>query len=150
MNNNFYPPWWDTTLTIFNKYEDSQTHVVTWYKHTIDNCFWKYTGNKLTIDQVTLDTNRIVCRIPKSAKFKEKFEWVQVPNDKMSKFFTLGVGDIIVKGKVDDEINEYQANKRSSDLLGKYKALQGCMEVEAVAINVGNGRCSEHYYVQGI
>jgi hypothetical protein len=68
----------------------------------------------------------------------------------MSDFFTLGTGDIIVKGEVDDEIDEYTSKKRSTDLVAKYKALQGCMQIEEVAINVGAGRCNEHYYVKGI
>ena len=57
------PIWWDTTLTIFNKYEDPLTQVVTWHKHILTKCFWKYVGDKVQINQVTLETNNIICRI---------------------------------------------------------------------------------------
>ena len=146
-----YPEWWDTTVTIFNKFEDPQTQVVTWFKHQIDgSCFWKYTGDKLTINETTIETNTVLCRIPKQDDFLEKYQWVALPNDRMGDYFTIGQGDIIIRGAVNDEIDEYRAGKRSSDLLGKYKALQGCMQVEVVAINVGPGRCNEHYLVKGI
>ena len=145
-----YPVWWETTVTIYNKYIDPLTQLVTWYKTTVDNCFWKYVGDKITIGETVLETNNIICRIPKDSKFLEKYQWEKLPNDKMSEHFTLGQGDIIIKGSVDDVVNEYAQGKRATDLLVKYKALQGCMEVQEIAINVGAGRCNEHYYVKGI
>ena len=148
MNN--YPVWWDTTITIFNKYQDPQTQVVTWHKHIVEKCFWKYVGDKVTINNTTLETNNIICRIPKQNDFLERHEWIAQPNDEMTNYFTLGPGDILVKGEVDDTINEYAKGQRSTDLLKKYKALQGCMTVEETAINTGKGRCNEHYFVKGI
>ena len=85
-----------------------------------------------------------------SDNFLEKFQWVQIPNDHMNEYFTLGAGDLIVKGEVEDEINEYQVGSRSNDLLNKYKQLQGCMSIEETSINVGPGRCNEHYLVRGV
>ena len=63
---------------------------------------------------------------------------------------TFGAGDIIIKGEVDDVIDEYTKGHRSSDILDKYKPLQGCIEVDSVGINVGAGRCMEHYTVRGV
>ena len=150
MNNELYPEWWETTITVYNKYVDPQTKVVRWYRTVIDGTFWKYVGDKVTIGQTVLETNNIICRIRKDDRFLEKYQWLQVPNDQMSNYFTLGKGDILVKGAVDDEINEYQSGSRSTDFIAKYKELQGCMSVEEIAINVGAGRCNEHYYVKGI
>lgn len=144
------PAWWDTTLTVFNKYEDPLTQVVTWHKKVLTKCFWKYVGDKVQINQSVLETNNIICRIPQNIHFLEKYNWVTVPNDEMDAYFTLGRGDIIVKGEVDDVINEYSSGQRSTDLIAKYKELQGCMEIEEVAINVGAGRVIPHYYVKGI
>lgn len=147
---NHYPKWWNTTLTIYNRYEDPQTQYVRWYRYVIKNCFWKYSGNKITIDKVVLDTNNIICRIRVNENFLEKYEWINIPNDEMHKYFTLGQGDIIIKGEVEDEIDEYYSGKRSSDLKKKYKALQGCMEIQEFSVNTGGGRGNEHYYVRGI
>lgn len=147
---NSFGSWWDTTVTIYNKFEDPQTHVVKWYRHVVHNCFWKSAGNKITIGSVTLDSNNIICRIRENDKFLEKHLWVATPNDEMSNYFTLGVGDIIVKGEVDDEINEYASGQRSTDLKTKYKKLQGCMEIQQWSNNTGGGRGNQHYFTSGI
>ena len=150
MNNAIYPEWWETTLTIYNKFTDPQTQVVRWYKTVVEGAFWKYVGEKINIGNTVFETNNIICRIRKDDRFLEKHQWLNVPNDQMSKYFTLAKGDIIVKGEVDDEINEYQSGHRSNDLIAKYKELQGCMSIDKMAVNVGAGRCDEHYYVRGI
>lgn len=150
MSNAIYPEWWNTTITIYNKYTDPQTEIVKWYKSVIHGVFWKYIGDKIAIGKTVLETNNIICRIRKDDRFLEQYQWLQIPNDKMSEYFTIGKGDIIVKGEVNDEINEYQKGHHSTDLINKYKDLQGCMTIERVAINVGAGRCDEHYYVKGI
>ena len=147
---NDYPIWWDSTLTIYNKFEDAQTNVITWYRNVINNCFWKYVGDRVIINQTVLETNNIICRIPEDDKFLEKYKWIQLPNDEMPQYFTLGPGDIIIKGEVDDIVNEYQSGHRSNDLVRKYKQLQGCMEVQEVAINIGIGRNNPHYYIKGV
>lgn len=148
MNN--YPVWWDSTLTIYNKYTDPQTQVVVWHRHIVYNCFWKDIGNKVSIGNTVLETNNLIARIPKDVSFLPQYEWIALPNDTMPYYFTLGVGDIVVLGAVDDEIDEYKAGKRSSDFVKKYKALQGCMEIQKVGINVGIGRGNEHYSIIGI
>ena len=145
-----YPIWWDTELTIFNKYEDAVTNLITWYKHTVSNCFWKYVGDKVTVGNTVLETNNIICRIPQDDAFLENYLWVALPNYEMGNYFTLSQGDIIVKGNVSDVIDEYQSGHRSSDLLAKYKKLQGCMTIERFSINIGSGRNNPHYYIKGI
>lgn len=147
MNN--YPQWWNETLTIYNKFVDKQTQVVRWYRTAVNNCFWKYTGNKVTIDKTVLETNAVVCRIPQNPDFIEKHQWINIPNDQMNNYFTLAEGDIIIKGEVYDAVNEYTPGTRSSDLIEKYKGLQGCMVINRITINVGGGRNNPHYYVLG-
>ena len=148
MNN--YPSWWDTTITIYNRYEDKQTNLVTWFRHKVGGAFWKYTGDKVVINNTVLETKNIICRIRKDDAFLEKHEWIAIPNDQMSNYFTLSQGDIIVKGEVADEINEYVSGKRSTDLKKKYKDLQGCLEIQEWSNNTGGGRGNEHYFVKGI
>lgn len=148
MNN--YPSWWNTTVTIYNKYTDQQTQLVRWYRHVVDGTFWKYSGNKVVVGNTVLETKDIICRIRKDKNFREKHEWILIPNDEMENYFTLSQGDIIVKGKVDDVIDEYSSGHRSSDLKKKYKSLQGCLEIQEWANNTGGGRGNEHYFVKGI
>lgn len=144
-----FPIWWDTTLTIYNQYKDSQTRLTSWYKTVVPGCFWKYTGNKVTIGTVELETNSTICRIPKNDKFLDRYLWEALPNDQMENFFTLSPGDIIIKGEVDEDIDETVSGKRSTDIIAKYKKLQGCIVIKSWANNTGIGRNDKHYFVTG-
>lgn len=145
-----YPVWWETTITIYNKYEDPQTQEITWFRHVVNDAFLKDVSDKIEISNATLETNKLICRIRENATFMEKYLWIQLSNSEKANFFTLGQGDIIVKYAVDDTIDEYTEGQRSTDILAKYKALQGCMEVDKVSVNVGAGRCNPHYRVEGV
>lgn len=147
MNN--YPIWWDQSITIYNRYEDSNGRI-TWYRHTVSKCFYKDTGNKVIVGDTEIDTSSVLCRIPKQTLFRDKGVWDGMTSAQKQKFFTIGVGDIIVKGIVTDTVNEYDSGKRSSDLLTKYKAQSNCFVVEKCSINVGAGRGMEHYSVRGV
>jgi len=145
-----YPVWWDTTVTVYNKHTDPQTQVVTWYRHTVEDCFWNNVHDKVTLGDTTLETDKTICRLRENSSFKEKYVWVNLPADVKENFFTLGQGDIIIRGEVDDVVDEYTSGHRSSDLVAKYKELQGCFEIEVVSINVGPGRGTPHYRAQGV
>lgn len=149
---NIYPPWWDTTVTIYNRYEDPQTKVITWFKNTVNGCFWKYQHDKLTIGQTVLESNKTICRIRKDERFLEAYAYRDLVSTEKSKYFTLAKGDILIKGDVSDTIDEYIKGHYSTDLIKKYKALQGCIEIDHVSINSNGGRTgmSEHYLVEGL
>lgn len=144
-----FPIWWNTTVTIYNKYEDPQTHVVVWFRTVVSGCFWKASGDKISVGEVVIDSKSTTCRIRKNPLFLERYEWEQLTNDKMGDYFTLGLGDIIVKGEVTDAIDEYTSGHRSTDLLNKYKPSQRCFEIDEFSNNTGVGRNNEHYYVRG-
>jgi len=148
MNN--YPEWWNTTVTVYNKFTDPQTKIVKWYRTVINGAFWQDVHEKVQIGQTVLETNSIICRIRKDDRFLEKYQWLRKPNDEMKNYFTLGKGDIIIRGEVTDEVDEYRSGSRSTDLIAKYKELQGCMSIEESANNTGLGRGQEHYKARGI
>lgn len=150
MTSSNYPVWWDTTITLYSRYKDAQTGVVQWFRHVIDNCFFQDVGSKVTAGQTVLETNSIICRIPEQDNFLARADWVNVPNDSLGNYISIGVGDIIIPATVSDAINEYQAGSRSNDLIAKYKELTGCLVVDRVSINVGIGRNNPHYHVRGI
>lgn len=144
-----FPVWWDTTVTVYNKYIDEQTQVVFWYKNVVSDCFWKLDGTTVNIGDVTLDSKSTICRIPKDERFLEKQDWVKLPNDQRGNYFTLAQADILVKGECDFDIDEYTAGHRSTDLLGKYRDYAGCMEINEFSNNTGVGRNNEHYFTRG-
>lgn len=140
-----YPVWWDTTVTLFNKYEDSKGEV-TWYKTVLTGCFWKYETDYQRVDNATQMTKVLLCRVRKSSDFLENYVWKE--ESSKDSYFTFNDGDILIKGEVEDTINEYTTGQRASDLLKKYK--DKCAEITECRINVGAGRVCEHYLVRGI
>lgn len=144
-----FPVWWDSTVTIYNKYVDPQTQVITWFKNVVTDCFWHLQGSTILAGDVTIDSKTIVCRIPKDVKYMAKQDWVNLPNDQMPEYFTLGQGDIIVKGECEEVIDEYTKGHRSTDLLGKYRQYQAVMEITEFVDSTGVGRNNEHYLVRG-
>jgi len=160
MNN--YPEWWDDTITLFNKYTDPTTKKVKWFPHVITDTFYKIVQEKLTVNTITVESDSTICRIRVSDDFVNPIDWNELPDnnivgstvdptitDTKETKFTLRMGDIIVAGEVDFEVDEYDKGKRSSDLLAKYREWPGCFTVETVAINVGGGRGNEHYSARG-
>ena len=145
-----FPSWWDSTITIYNKHTDPTTKVTKWYRHSIENqCFWKIAGTKVNVGEVVLDTESTVCRIPKQADFKKSAEWTALPNDEKPNYFTLQPNDIVIDALVEDEIDEYQSGKRSTDIINKYRA-QGCITINTVALNTMTGMINPHYYIRGL
>lgn len=146
---NQYGPWWDDTITLYNKYIEPTTKKITWYRHVIPDCFYKHTVEKLTVGKTTIDTNVSICRIRVSPEFLDKKSWMKLSDNERMSYFTLGVGDIVVADETDFDIDEYTAGQRSSDLIKENKEWPGCFTVEVVNINVGGGRGDEHYHVRG-
>ena len=145
MSETSYPVWWDTTVTLYNKYEASNGEI-TWYRTVLAGCFWKYETDYERVENATQMTKVLLCRVRKNSKFVEDYVW-QGLGDKTSKF-TFSDGDILVRGKVEDTIDEYVSGHRASDLLKKYKSR--CAEITECRINVGEGRVCEHYLVKGV
>ena len=143
-----YPEWWDKTVTVYNKYKDPTTAVVTWHSTKIAGCFWKDVGVKLEVGNTSIVTSDIICRIPKQASYLSPFDWYEL-QDK-SGAFTLKQGDIIVLGEFNDEIDEYTRGQRSTDLLEKYHEIDSCMEIKKVAVDTMTGMLSPHYRIVGV
>ena len=151
---NFPFAWWDKTITLYNKYVDPTTQVISWYSTVIHNCYWKninetyYVGTRgISTSGVKLETKNITCRIPKDAKYVDRKTWYELADK--SKNFTIGNGDIIVLGEVTDIIDETESGKHSTDLITKYKKYDACLQVDTYVINTGTGIGMEHYRIVG-
>lgn len=145
---NHYPEWWDDTITLYNKFIDKDNKVY-YFRHVITDCFYKHTVEKVTVGNTTISSNVSICRIRVNDAFVDKRAWNELPASDKRDMFTLSIGDIIVAGETEYEIDEYSKGSRSSDLLKEYKEWPGCFTVETVNINVGGGRGNEHYHARG-
>lgn len=147
MNN--YPEWWDSKITLYNKYTDKETGAVKWFRHVIEDCFYDHQIDKIVVGRTTIESNTSICRIRVSDSFMNKRAWNELQESEKHNFFTLSAGDIIVADEVEDEIDEYVKGSRSSDLIKEFKEWPGCFTVENANINVGKGRGNEHYLARG-
>ena len=145
-----YPEWWNSDITIYNKYINPLTDLITWYKTQISGAFWKNISNRVILGNTTLETNSLICRIRKDEHFLPKQEWNQLPNDEMNDYFTLAEGDIVIKGFVDDNIDEYTQGNRSNDLINKYKSLGECIVINEISLNDDDTRGLMHYSIKGL
>lgn len=146
---NEYPVWWETTVTLYNKYVDPLTHNVSYIRRVLEGCFWDNAGSMVTVGNVQIQSNDVICRIRENALYKPKGQWQSMPNDSLSDYFTLGAGDILIRGEVDDVVDENARNHRASDLIAKYKDTQDCIVIKRFSDNTGAGRCMPHYYAIG-
>lgn len=151
---NFPFAWWDKTITLYNKYVDPTTQVVSWYRTVINNCFWKnvnetyYVGTRgISTTGVKLETKDIICRIPQDDRYVDKYTWETL--DDKSENFTLGNGDIIILGEVEDVIDETEKGSRSTDLVSKYKQYDKSLMIDKYTINTGTGVGMPHYRIVG-
>ena len=143
-----YPEWWDKTVTVYNRFEDTSTHAILWYRHVIDGCFWQDVSNKLQMGETVLEANQLICRIRENPRYMSKYAWIN--SEDRENYFTLGLQDILILGDIDEEIDEYQKGKRASDIIAKYKQITGVLEIESISDDTGPGRCNPHYKVRGI
>jgi len=151
---NFPFPWWDKTITIYNKYVNPTTQRVSWYRTVVDNCFWKsqhlvFSMGRYGVSTIGVITENqtIICRIPKDDRFVEKGAWRDLENK--STKFTLASGDIIILGNVEITLDEYTPGLRSSDILARYREYDACLEIDEYVNNVQTGVGLEHYRVTG-
>ena len=145
---NFPFAWWDSTITIYNKFIDPTTQRVSWYRTVVENCFWKNVNGVYYKGKLEVEVKQIICRIPQNENYVNKREWKELQNK--SERFTLANGDIIVLGEVDDTIDEYTAGMHSTDLLTKYKEFDECLQIDNYTDNVRQGVGMPHYKVIGL
>lgn len=138
--------YWNDTITLYNKYEDTLTGGVSWYRHILQNCFVKRTNNKINVGGVVLQSDNVIIRIPQNSSYTPPIDWIDIPKDLKHQKMTLQPGDLIFLGEITEEIDEYTPGRRSSDLIAKYSVL-GSVYISSVNINTDlpNG----HYFVQG-
>ena len=141
-----YPSWWSTTITLYNKITNAETQEVSWKRTVLNSCFLTVSRqiNMMTDQTTQTYRNTVVCRIPKNNKYVDGYTWDTL-TDRSSKF-TLQAGDIIVKSKVTDEIDEYTKGSRATDLVAKYKA-KGVFRIGYVQDNSDSARHLPHYRV---
>ena len=71
---NHYPSWWNTTITLYNRYVDGDKRVY-YYRHVISDCFYKHTVDKVVVGETTIASNSTTCRIRVSDDYIKSTKW---------------------------------------------------------------------------
>lgn len=96
-----YPKWWNDTITVYNKYLDND-RIAKFQRKVITGCF--YSTRLITNTQngdILIPSNYGV-RVRENKDYVSYMEWT--PNEEGK--FTFNAGDIIIKGNVEDEIDD--------------------------------------------
>ena len=120
-------PYWNEVITLFQK-NTAPDGTVRWNKSTLEGCFWKNKQNRSRSDGAEFKLTSTVCRIPTPCP-------------------AVKIGDILVRGAVSDEIDEYAAGRRSTDLMAKYAGK--CFLVGEARDNSAGKPGIKHIYAAG-
>ena len=138
-----YPEWWNGTITLYNKYIDDENRRVIWYRHVLSGC---YIGTKdvrsVNGSEITL-ANTTVIRVPYSQIYIAHDSWDK--SDARDDHITFRVGDIIVKGECETEIDENKSGSRSNDVISNNSENAFVIKLFADNTNVS----PRHYRIEG-
>lgn len=137
---------WDKTITLYNRFENTESGVVKWYRHVLTDCFVKHTKRLSNAVGVQKTSSENIIRIPEQSNYVSVFDWIMLSDDLKGDYITLQGGDLIVLGGVSDDIDELRKGLRSSDLIAKYKDI-GSLTVNSV--NINTDLPAAHYLVRG-
>lgn len=110
-----YPEWWNKTLTIYNK-SVGEDDEVKYIRRVVNNCFAKISPVYSTSSDLGSVKNQTIVRIPLGD-------------------IIVNAEDIIIIGKIDDEIDEYTNGMRAADILKKYRCANNAFTVKSVTVN---------------
>lgn len=138
--------YWNDTITLYNKFEDTQTGVISWHRHTVEGCFVKRTNNRIKVGGVQKQSDYTIIRIPEQENYLPPHKWAELSANDTTKYMTLQSGDLVFLGNINDEMNERSEGRRSNDIIAKHQAL-GSVFIKSV--NINTDLLNAHYYVRG-
>lgn len=96
---------YNQTITILNKLrrEDNDGKTDVWYKTVVDNAVWYTDSARSAGSNAVYIGSYITILLPFHDEYMDYEEWKkQVNKDEL---FTVSVGDYIIKGTIEDEVN---------------------------------------------
>ena len=122
-----YPNYWNDAVTLYTRSMDADG-LVTWEHTVYRGCFWQHRSALSTGDGRHLGVEKLICRFRAPAP-------------------EVKPGDIVIKGEVYDEIDEYTEGSRSADLLNTYTG--NGFAVTATHDNTSRAAMIPHLYTEG-
>lgn len=132
------------TITVLNKLkgQDSATKFDVWYKTVLHNSSFTTT----TISNISGTTVSVggvyTVRVPYDPNYKPYSEWIDDPTEG----FTFSIGDIIIKGEIEESITTPQ---EVSKILQKYQPNAFTIRA-SLKDNTGVMEFGQHYHIEGV
>lgn len=145
---------YDDTITVINKLDakDSLLKQDAYYKTVIDHCMWTSQSVRDVSDSGVVNVGTVnQVQIPESEHYLPYKEWRKAEN--RDDAFTLRMGDYVIRGKVEEDIDASNIKKVVS--LYEPEAFQIQSFIDATKkkgfnhSNAGIMRFIEVYYVEG-
>lgn len=120
----------NSDITIYNKFVDPATHSEAWIHNQVEDVIWEDTKAANVIASGLLEADRYTVYIPmaRGENYHTPIAW-QAMIDKGTSW-TLQLGDVIVRGLVDDDISD---TFTISDLKKKYDDVAVIRSVDRMA-----------------
>ena len=141
-----YPHWWNTTITLYNKYTRSDKKIA-YSRRVLNNVFYKAEKTEQLSGPALYQASSYIVRIPQDTAYLPHSQFAQQPEENIGDYFTLNTGDLVFKGEIDEEIDETVSGMRANDLLNKY--MPDCFTVKTFSDNTGTA-VARHYYISGV
>lgn len=141
-------PNYNQTITVYNclrAVDNPNSKSDIWYKTVLKNCFYKCLIEQVAAGNGIRMANVYTVRIPESKDYKTYQEWIKLPSDTRSAYFTLGISDIIVKGDCMEKITGLSPDT-ASEFLKRKKP--DAFVITAVSDNASH-KHARHYRVGG-
>ena len=122
------------TLTLYNclKAVHNPFKKDIWQKRILRNCFYKAVTAHTENNAQAGVSNTYVVRIPESEFYLPYREWSKLQDEERKHFFTLSIGDIIIYGECEEEINS-DPGQPAAQVMNRYKP--DAFKITAVADN---------------
>ncbi|MBU3126746.1 DUF6751 family protein [Clostridium tagluense] len=129
----------NANITLYNKYYDNVLGYDLYQRTVIEGINWQGKRNATVTDKGLLIADSILIFIDKLDNYISPKQFAKLSNDERIKYFTLAIGDKIVKGEIDFEILGIKPNS-IADLEKKYDDVVNIMS---------SRKLQQHWEVEG-
>ena len=137
-------PFANSVVTLIHKYyvDENGKRKVRYLRKVLENCYWASDRDKLLTNNISIDSNSIICKIPADTDFVDKYLGAEGT-------FSISVGDIVFLGNVNATISSV---KQEQEIIESHR-VSGVMIVKKFVNNEINVKDDQfmipHYKLVG-
>lgn len=134
-------PFWNETITVYNKRMDCKNGVTKWFVHVVEHCFWCAICSSEADGPGRSHRESVLVRVPYNRYYRTPQQWDLCPDG-----FTLRPGDLVFRGNVCVPIADI-AGQRVNDRLNEMHP--NCFTIRTVCDNANPSPVLKHLRIEG-